>query len=44
MSKQIKDLTQNKTISIENKSKPYLSGIFTPNQLNLSTKKKKLVH
>lgn len=43
-SKLIKTLTQNKSTAIENKAKSYLSTIFTPNQLNLMTKKKKQVH
>ncbi|KAL4152818.1 hypothetical protein QTP88_000651 [Uroleucon formosanum] len=44
MSNQIKSLTQNKTLAIENKAKSYLSAIFTPNQLNLLMKKKKQVN
>lgn len=44
MSKQIKILSQNKTRSIENKAKAYLSTMFSSNQLDLIMKKKKRVH
>lgn len=44
MTKQINNLNQNTTSLIENKAKLYLSEIFTPNQLDLMMKKKKLVH
>lgn len=43
MSKQMKILSQNKTRSIENKAKAYLSTIFSSNQLDLIMKKKKRV-
>jgi len=42
--KQIKLLSLNKSQTIENQAKKYLSSIFTANQLNLIMRKKKRVH
>lgn len=43
-SKQIKELSVNKTKNIEIQVKNYLSSIFSQNQLDLLMKKKKIVH
>lgn len=42
--KQIKQLSENKSRTIEFQAKKYLSSIFTKNQLDLMMKKKKKVH
>lgn len=43
-SKQIKQLSVNKTRNIEIQAKKYLSSVFSQNQLDLIMKKKKKVH
>jgi len=43
-SKQIKQLSENKTRTIEIQAKKYLSSVFSQNQLDLMMKKKKKVH